>query len=284
VAVAVGAIVWSHAVRADTVETGPELLAQAKILYDDLQYDDALNRLRRALNAGELSRRDVVEVYKYMAFIYLIQGEEKYAEASFQLLLQQDPDHRLNPLLTPPRFIEFFEQVKARRRAEAQVLVEHSSPDSFRAGQPFEIVAYMVDRGGRAERLNVYFRLKGRGGSFSSVRLQADPAEPTRYTGLVPYVFGEQTGTFVIEYYLAALAGDGQWVATVGDPRTPLEFSVEVTGGAYRPEEPSPPITSRWWFWAGVVGAASLAGGGLYLGLSASPEPPEHGGAIVVIR
>lgn len=264
-------------------ETGSTLLAQAKILYDDLQYDEALALLRRALNIGEMPRRDVVEVYKYMGFIYLIQGEEKYAEASFQLLLQQAPDHRLNPLLTPPRFIEFFEEVKARSRAEAAVVLEHSPPDSFRAGQPLEIVSYMVDRGGRAERLNVYFRLKGQSSSYSSARLRVDPAEPTRYSGLIPYVFGEQTGTFVIEYYLAALAADGQWLSTVGDPRAPLEIPVEVTG-VFRPDKPTASIFSRWWFWAGAVGAAGLAGGGLFLGLQPTPDPPEHGAATVVVR
>ena len=278
-----GSAAVSTASFASDDETGSVLLAQAKILYDDLQYDEALALLRRALNVGEMPRRDIVEVYQYMGFIYLIQGEEKYAEASFQLLLQQEPDHRLNPLLTPPRFIEFFEAVKARRRAQAQVLLEHSSPSQFRAGQPFELVAYMVDRGGRVDRLNIYFRIKGSTGSFSSVRMQVDPAEPTRYTGLIPYVFGEQSGTFLIEYYLAALAADGQWLATVGDPRTPLDVSVEVVG-TFRPETERPSLVKQWWFWAGAVALAGLAGGGAYVGLRSDPDPPDHGAATLIIR
>lgn len=265
-------------------ETGSTLLAQAKILYEDLQYDEALEALREALKVGDMPRRDVIEVYKHMAFIYLIQGEEKYAEASFQLLLQQDPDHRLNPLLTPPRFIEFFEQVKARNRAEAQVLLEHDSPDGFRAGQPLEIVAYMVDRSGSVDRFNVYFRMKGTSSSYSSARLQVDPAEPTRYTGLVPYVFGAQDSSFVVEYYIAAVAPDGEWLATVGDPRSPLDFSVEVSEEGFRPDDDSPSLMSRWWFWAGAAGVAGAAGGGLYFGLQSSPEPPDHGAANLVIR
>ncbi|MFW5878620.1 MAG: tetratricopeptide repeat protein [Myxococcota bacterium] len=263
-------------------EDGSALLAQAKILYDDLQYDQALALLRQALNAGEMPRRDVVEVYKYMGFIYLIQGEEKYAEASLQLLLQQDPDHRLNPLLTPPRFIEFFEGVKARARAEAQVLLEHTPPEGFRTGRPFELEAYMVDRGDKVDRLNVYFRIKDGTGSFSSAGLRVDPAEPTRYTGLIPYVFGQQSDSFTIEYYLAALAADGEWLATAGDPRSPHAVSVEVEGGTYEEEKPS--IAGRWWFWVGAVGLAGLAGGGLYLGLQPEPEPPDHGGATLIIR
>ena len=266
--------------------TGSDLLSQAKILYDDLQYDAALQKLKAALKVGDLSRAEIVEVYKYMGFIYLIQGKEKYAEASFKLLLKYDPDHQLNPLMTAPKFIDFFNRVKAKQVAASKVILRHEPPKRFAPGQPLTLTAYVVDRGGRMSRLLVYYRKKGSAAAFSSVEMEPDPADPTRYEGLVPYVFGTEPGTYTIEYYIAAVAADGQWLATAGDPKAPLEFQITVTETA-RPPGPPPEeggLLSKWWFWAGAVALAGAAGAGIYVVAQPPPEPPDTGAAIVVIR
>ena len=266
--------------------SGSDLLSQAKILYDDLQYDAALGKLKAALKVGDLERAEIVEVYKYMGFIYLIQGKEKYAEASFKLLLKYDPDHQLNPLMTAPKFIDFFNRVKAKQVAASKVILRHQPPRRFAPGQPMALTAYVVDRGGRMDRLVVYYRKKGGAAAFSSVEMEPDPADPTRYEGLVPFVFGAQPGTYTIEYYIAAVAADGQWLATVGDPKAPLEFQVTVTEGA-RPPGPAPEeggLLTKWWFWAGAVALAGAAGAGIYFVAQPPPEPPDTGAAIVVIR
>ncbi|RMG11585.1 MAG: hypothetical protein D6729_17820 [Deltaproteobacteria bacterium] len=266
--------------------SGSELLSQAKILYDDLQYDQALAKLKAALKVGDLSRAEIVEVYKYMGFIYLIQGKEKYAEASFKLLLKYDPDHQLNPLMTAPKFIDFFNKVKAKQAAASKVVLRHQPPGRFAPGQPLSLTAYVVDRGGRMDRLVIYYRKKGAQTAFSSVEMAPDPADPTRYEGLIPFVFGDQVGTFTIEYYIAAVAADGQWLATAGDPKAPLEFQVTVTERSRPPPPPSEGggLLSQWWFWAGAVVLVGAAGAGVYLAAQPPPTAPDTGGAIVVIR
>ncbi len=270
--------------KAQAQETGRALLERAKSLYDELEYEEALTVLRHAAESGDLSRRDLVEVYKHKGFIHLILGEEEHAEASFKRLLQHAPDHRLNPILTPPRFIDFFDSVRSRARADAPVLFEHKPPGVFDASKPLEVVAFMIDRGGMVDRLKVYFRLQERGGNYSSAELKVDSVDSTRYAGAIPYVFGDQSDRFVIEYYLAALASDGAPLATYGEPGSPIEVVVDVRDGFLGPRYSKEADSRRWWLWAGAIGAVGLTSGLIILGLQSSPDPPDHGAATLIVR
>ena len=258
------------------------LLAQAKILYDDLQYDKALGKLKAALKHRGLHKHELIECYKYMGFIYLIKGERSFADASFRLLLKHAPDYKLNPLMTPPKFIAAFNKVKVALRAATQVIIKHDSPAGFDAGQAMELTAYVVDRGHRLDRVNIYYRKQGETQDYSSVTMTPDPNDPTRYIGIIPYVFGREAETFRVQYYIAALGADGQWLATAGRPQQPQSFVVHVSG-VYQPKA-KPGIASQWWFWTGLAVVVGAAGGGVYLATRPGPPLPDHGGAIGVIR
>jgi tetratricopeptide (TPR) repeat protein len=82
--------------------------------YENFRYDHVIDLCQQALeNRNALPKDDVIEIYLMQGLAcYSLQELDKAAN-SFQDMLQIDPDYELNPILTSPKIIQFFEQVKS---------------------------------------------------------------------------------------------------------------------------------------------------------------------------
>ena len=64
------------------------------------------------------SENDVIQVHRMLGVAYLFENHPAEARGEFRKLLELAPDFRFDPLLNPPRVVEFFNEVVRAQRAE----------------------------------------------------------------------------------------------------------------------------------------------------------------------
>lgn len=274
----------SHAFAADAGKPGVQDLAIAKEAYDNAEFEKAVAFLNEALKkTAAQDRQQRIEIFRFLGQSYLAQGKSSQAEEAFRSLLREDPDHQMNPLLTSPKIVQFFEEVKAQIKREGRVNIKHTPPESFRAGDPIDITAYAFDPNKKIARMDVFYRVKDEKGDFAnSAEAIRTPGDETRWSATLPWTFGERSTSFLVEYYVAAKDAGGEWVGTAGEPRQPHTLEIKVLGGTYVPPDPTP-FYQKWWFWTGV-GVVAVGGAAAWYYLQPPPEPPDTGVAVVVVR
>ncbi len=275
----------------DFGQSGNRSLKEAQILYDNLQYRDALNSLKAALRVKKNSRRDIAEIYRYMGSIYIIQGQKKNATRAFRLLLKVDPDHEMNPLLTSPKILTFFNKVKEAVLKKERVIMRHSPLAEVAAAERLEIRAYVVDLHQRLKNVRVYYRKRGTP-TYSIVQMKTAKKTgkgkgTSTYIGFIPFVWQvtDEVELFV-DYYIAGIDAKGRWVANVGTPKQPQNFRINLMAGTVPEGSRSTPLLKQWWFWTLVgVGAAGIAAGSYFIIDSSGSTPLAPGGeAVLIIR
>jgi tetratricopeptide (TPR) repeat protein len=88
-------------------------LEKGKIQWENLEIDEAIKALEKALQMGLTRTSDQIEAHKLLAFCWATKREEKKAEAEFQKILQIDSGFML-PDDASPIFLEPFRQAKAK--------------------------------------------------------------------------------------------------------------------------------------------------------------------------
>lgn len=215
-------------------------------LYSDLEYEDAIAVLQRALSQKNLTVKEMTEGYRYLALSHVALGNDDEAKGAFKKLLEANPDFDL-PRTENPRALDLFAEVKASMPKRNVIqLTQTASPTRPRPGSTITVSIVVVDQGKLHDRVIVFHRSRGQK-SFSSVT--ALPAGAGRYNAAIPgaFVSGE-----AVEYYVVAQADDGTVLATEGTASEPMALGIEAA-------EKSKPIYATWWFWAGV-GTVLLAG------------------------
>jgi tetratricopeptide (TPR) repeat protein len=276
----------------DVYVSGNKYLQEAKILYDNLQYREAMKKLKDAIKAKGNKRQDIVEIYKYMGFIYIVQGQKKHAQRAFELLLKVDPDYEMNPLLTSPKILNFFNKVKESLAKKDKVIMRHTPLAELAAAERVELKAYVVDLHHKLQDMNVYYRRRG-DPEYSSVDMQpskeaAAGRGAVTYVGYIPFIWSvyDEVELF-IDYYIAGLDRDGRWVANMGNPKQPMSFRINLMSGKIPEGVRKTPLLKSWWFWtllaAGVAGAST----GTYFlidSLSSGRGTPSTGEAVLILR
>jgi tetratricopeptide (TPR) repeat protein len=84
-------------------------LAKARALYQDLEYEQALARLEKALTWKGTSNAERVDIYVYTGLCRYQLGDEKGARNAFREALSMDPRASL-PRLTSPKIQRVFQQ------------------------------------------------------------------------------------------------------------------------------------------------------------------------------
>jgi tetratricopeptide (TPR) repeat protein len=283
---------WAERRSSDVKVESNRYLAEAKILYDNQQYKASLKRLKKAIRVKGTSRKDITEIYKYMGFIYIIQNQKKHAKRAFELLLKINPNYEMNPLLTSPKILDFFNQIKEKSRKKVKVIMRHTPLAEVTAAERIELKAYVIDLHKRLRQLKIYYRRRG-DPTYSSVMMKAEKGTGERkgsmtYIGYIPFIWnvGDDIEMFV-DYYMAAIDKAGRWAANTGTPKQPMTFRVNLMVGTLPPGARSTPTLESWWFWtlvgAGVVGL-SVGGYFLYDHLDQPPAEPTTGQAILIPR
>lgn len=277
--------------QVDDFGGGNRKLKEAKILYDNLQYRQALNKLKRAIRIKGTTRKEIVEIYKYMGSIYIIQGQKKYAARAFELLLKVSPNYEMNPLLTSPKILNFFNKVKESVQKRDKVIMRHTPLREISASDRIEVKAYVVDLHKKLRRMQVFYRRRG-DPEYSSVQMRPTKAAGQQagaltYVGYIPFIWHltDEVEMFV-DYYIAGSDAKGRWATNMGNPKQPMTFRINLMAGKVPEGARSTPVLESWWFWTLIgVGAAGIAVGA-YFGATAGGgrSQPDTGQAVLVIR
>jgi len=276
----------------DEYVSGNKQLQEAKILYDNLQYREAMKKLKQAIRAKGNKRRDIVEIYKYMGFIYIVQGQKKHAGRAFELLLKVDPNYEMNPLLTSPKILNFFNKVKEKVAKKDKVIMRHQPLTELAAAERIELKAYVVDLHRKLQDMKVYFRRRD-DPEYSSVDMQpSKEAAASRgaitYVGYIPFIWNvyDEVELF-IDYYIAGLDREGRWVANMGNPKQPMSFRINLMSGKVPEEARKTPLLKSWWFWTLIAAGVAGASTGTYFlidSLSSGGGAPSTGEAVLILR
>ena len=108
---------------ATTPSSPADALKRARDEFDFGNYERVVERLRPLVEALELSRElpekaDRLEALRVYGIACTLTGRRTAAEGAFLLLLREEPSTALDPALVRPEAVAFFNEVRARHRAE----------------------------------------------------------------------------------------------------------------------------------------------------------------------
>jgi tetratricopeptide (TPR) repeat protein len=248
------------------------LINTGRTQYDNLQFEEAIQTLSAALIRRGNSPQQEAAIFEALGLSYLALSRDDEADGAFRRLLANNPEHHLDAG-TAPRIVEFFNRTRQRwiadgrpgaarvdapARAPRPVTIEHVSPAQQTRSTALELTATLTDPDRRSAGLVLAWR-SGSHGLFH--RANAENRSGT-FAAMVP---ASDVRPPVVEYYLEAVDENGIAVTARGDAYAPLRVVV--------PQEESPSVFTRWWFWTGAaVIVAGVAVGSYFLFRDSTPD------------
>ncbi len=236
-------------------------------LYNDMEYEQSIDTLQRALVRSESVPAQKIAIFKYLALDYLVLGRTEDAQQAFRQLLAIEPDYRLDPAIFSPEHVQFLEGVREQWVAEGRpgyippeqrlrpATLDHDLPAEAARGESLEVLTRVDDPDSRVQTVVLAYRPAGETGF---VREDARPTA-NGYSATIP---GDRVAPPVIEYYFEALDRNGNVVGRRGDERIPLRVPV--------PGEEEGGVWTKWWFWTiigvGVAAAVTIPVGVIFGG------------------
>jgi hypothetical protein len=227
-----------------------KLIDNAKKSFDDAQYDESIQLLSAALLKFDISDPQKVEVYKWLAYNYIVLKKDEAAKSAVYKLYAVDENYEL-PKSESPRFREPFTkwkqswiddgkpgQVAPTEKPPAPVLIKHLPASEVPHDQSVSISGTVEDPDKRVAKVILFYRT-GSTGNWSQV--------PATY-GLGSFkanIPGTAVTGSIVEYYVQAVDKDGLAVGTRGDADTPLRIVVKA--------EAESSIFESFWFWTGAT-------------------------------
>ncbi len=262
----------AHAQTAPAASSQGNLISSGISMFEDQRYEESIQTLTAALLRPGKSRRDRIDIYRYLAFNYVVLSRMDEAEAAARGLFALDPSFTLSSNESP-RFRDFFNQAKKHWEQEGRpgatsdsgasrdVAIRHSSPAQRERERAVEISGQIDDSGDRIAAVSVRYRA-GTQGKFAELNA---PYADGKFRAVIP---ASAVKPPLVEYYIEARDKAGLPVATRGDAAAPMRISISsssVTGI----------LTNPWlWVGAGVLVAGSIATGILLAGKSGSDPGP----------
>jgi hypothetical protein len=248
--------------RPSGAQPSRDLVQRGRDLYEDQRYEESIETLSGALVRPGNTSAQRIEIYRLLAFDYIILGRKDEADAAVRALLSLQPDFEL-PRSESPRFRDFFTATRAHWEAEGRpglvtdqspvrsVSLKHASPSEAKPDEEIPLAAQLDDPDHRAAGVTLFYRA-GSSGKYAETAAQVDPADGAVRIAIpaaavrAPYV----------AYYLLARDKSGLPVASSGDADAPLRIPVaEKSGGWVLPVA----------IGGGVLGAAGILVGSLAL-------------------
>ena len=238
----------AHAQKASP--SAQKLIDNAKQSFDDAQYDESIQLLSAALLKFDINDTQKVEVYKWLAYNYIVLKKDDAAKSAVYKLYAVDEDYQL-PKSESPRFREPFTkwkeawldegkpgQVAPTEKPPAPVLIKHLPASEVPHDQTVSISGTVEDADKRVAKIILFYRT-GSSGSWSQL--------PATY-GLGAFkanIPGAAVKGSIVEYYVQAVDKDGLAIGTRGDADIPLRIVVQA--------EAEGSVFSSWWFWTGAT-------------------------------
>jgi tetratricopeptide (TPR) repeat protein len=232
------------------------LIQTGRSLFEDQRYEESIQALSAALLRPNTPKSDRVEVYRLLAYNYIVLSHREEAEAAVRGLYALQPDFALSASESP-RFKEFFAEVKKKWEAEGKpglvteeapapkpVSIKHSSPAQHQQGQELRLTGELDDPGDRVGAVVLHYR-SGTQGKFERLEARISNA---RFRTIIP---GASVKPPLVEYYFEVLDDKGLPIASRGDAAAPLRVAVPAPQGGG--------LFSSPWFWTGT-GAVVVGG------------------------
>ncbi|HVK64826.1 MAG TPA: hypothetical protein VM694_10140 [Polyangium sp.] len=234
------------------------LIQRGSALFDDAEYEESIQTLSAALLRPGTSKQEKIEIYRLLAYNYIVLKRADEADAAVRGLLVLDETYSLPPTESP-RFKDFFKATREKWEAEGKpgrekvdspaaekpIRIMHSSPAQVPPGTLIKLTGRVEDPDGRVRAMQLAYRT-GADGKFILV-----PASYTlgEFRTQIP---SDAVKPPLVEYYLQAIDKGGLPLTSRGDAATPLRIAVPAAqkGG----------VLSSPWFWV-PVGLAVVGGG-----------------------
>lgn len=246
-----------------------KLIEQAKEKFDDQQYDESVQKLSAALLKSDITQAQKIEVYRWLAYNYIVLKQDDSARTAIFALYAVDEDYEL-PKKESPRFREPFAKYRAQwidegrpgkpkptEKPPAPVVVKQLPVTTTPHDQRLEVKGTFDDPDDRIAHLSLYYR-SGSSGKFEEV---AARVEGSHFRAVIPATSVKPP---IVEYYVAAFDKGGLPIASRGDSETPLRVAVEA--------DQSTSLLESWWFWT-IVGAVVVGGTTTYFVTRKSEQP-----------
>ncbi|HVY47493.1 MAG TPA: hypothetical protein VHB21_16505 [Minicystis sp.] len=243
-----GAAPAAFAQRATTTTS---LVQRGSELFEDQQYEESIQTLSAALVRPGATTKEKIEIYRLLAYNYIILKRTDEADAAVRGILVLDENFTLPPSESP-RFRDFFDAVKKKWEAEGKpgraapeqkpIKMQHTSPAEVPHGEAIKLSGTIEDPDARVRGVTLAYRTGAKGkfvtvaatyalGSFRT-QIPASAVKPP-----------------LVEYYIQAMDKGGLPVASRGDAANPIR--VVVPG--------STSVLASPFFWV-PVGLAAVGG------------------------
>lgn len=232
------------------------LIQRGSALYEDQAYEESIQALSAALVRPGTKEAEKIEIYRLLAFNYIILKRPEEADASVRGILVLKEDFALPPTESP-RFRDAFEATKkkwndegkpgkvvaAAPKAEKPIKLEHASPAQIEHDAIIKLQGSVDDPDARVRGVQLAYRT-GSKGKFITV---AATYTLGSFRASIPAAAVKPP---LVEYYLTAVDKGGLPLVSRGDSDAPLRVVVSAPSGG---------VLSSPFFWipVGVV----VAGG-----------------------
>ena len=253
------------------VETDNELLRQGLELYEELEYERAVEVLSAALLEPGNSEQELLTIYQTLGTLYVFLGRQQEAALALERLLCVDNEFSFGEYASP-RIREVFDQVRAdwdedqceERRGgstAATVTMDHESPNAADPGDQLDIQVVIEDPDGLVDAVVLHYRAAGEEGFNER---PAAMTSPGTFDATIP---SDAVAAPAAEYYVQAVNAEGEPLTALGTARAPLRVPVSGPGEGGS-------VARQWWFWT-IIGVVVVGAGlGLGLGLGLDQDQP----------
>lgn len=232
--------------------------------YDRRNYEGALEELRQALKVSGTKDKDLAEIHKYFAYVYIELEQWSKAVDEFVIALYYDPTLQIEQKYSSSKVLDAFnramEEAGIKLEDGRSPVINHLPVKNAAVGGSIEIRATITDNI-RVTSTRLYYRKKNQT-EFTAATM--GEIGENDYSAKIPGKFVVPDG---VEYFIDTVDASANR-STKGTADTPLAIRVE--GGGLQPALASAavPLYKKWWIWAiaggtiGVVAIAASSGGG----------------------
>ncbi len=213
------------------------LIQRGSALFDDQAYEESIQTLSAALVRPGATEVEKTEIYRLLAYNFIILKRFDEADASVRGILVLNEAFALPPTESP-RFRDFFaktahkwlEEGKPGKSVSAVPVVEkpikmaHTSPAEVPAGTAIKLTGTLDDPDGRVRAVQLAYRT-GAKGKFVTLAAAYTLGE---FRATIP---GPAVKPPLVEYYVSAVDKGGLPLLSRGDAAMPLRIAVPREGG-----------------------------------------------------
>lgn len=146
--------------------------------YNDQKYEEATKAFQKAINWNKTTKQDRTTALQYLGFIAVILGQQEQAQNYFLTLLKMDPNFRVDEVVNPPKFVNFFKTVLKYYQEQRTIKIESLTPEEVPTNKPLVVQLRVRDTLHRMNRLELFYRLENGPRYFRRDVQETQPTQP----------------------------------------------------------------------------------------------------------